>query len=100
MTINAGHIITVGLMITRCHAGDLAQNLLLPSAKAVLMIVTAIEVCASIRPLQIKDIAKLELLDSLYLLSRDCWVKLVNSLSEAIPINAGDRLCISWQKWY
>lgn len=90
MTVNTINIITLGLVIAWGHAGDFAEILLLPCIKLVIMVMTAIEIRACVRPLQIEDIAKLKLLDSLDFLAGNGGVKFVNSLSKSISINSRD----------
>jgi hypothetical protein len=96
MAINAVNVVTFSLIIARGHASDFAKILLLPSTELIVMVVAAIEICACVWPLQIENVAKFELLYSLDIFSRDGWIKLVNSLSKSVPINASNRLSNSW----
>jgi hypothetical protein len=87
MAVNTINVVTLGLVVAWGHPGDLTEIFLLPGVKLVVVIMTAIQICACVRPLQVKDIAKLELLDSLDFLPRNQRVNSVNSLSKSIPIN-------------
>ena len=99
MAINAVNVVTFSLIIARGHASDFAKILLLPGTELIVMVVAAIEICACVWPLQIENVAKFELLYSLDIFSRDGWIKLVNSLSKSVPINASNRLSNSWLRW-
>ena len=57
---------------------------------------TAIEIRACVRPLQVEDIAKFELLDSLDIFPGDGRIKLINPLSKSVPINTRNRLSNGW----
>jgi hypothetical protein len=96
MTINTVNIITLGLVITWGHAGDFAEKLLLPGIELVVVVMIAIEIRACVRPLQVEDIAKFELLDSLDVFPGDGRVKLVNPLSKSVPINNMNGLSNGW----
>jgi hypothetical protein len=50
MAINAVDVITFGLIIARCHSGDLAESFLLLGSKLIIMVMAAIEICACVRP--------------------------------------------------
>ena len=96
VSINAVNVVTFSLIIARGHASDFAKILLLPGTELIVMVVAAIEICACVWPLQVENVAKFELLYSLDLFPRDGWIKLVNSLTKSIPINARSRLSNSW----
>lgn len=99
MTVNTVDIITLSLVIAGSHASDLAEKFLLPGAEVVAVVMAAIEIRTRIGPLQVKDIAEFELLDSLDLFPGDGWIKFVNPLPKPIPVNTGDRLSNSWLDW-
>ena len=99
VAIDAVNIFTFGLIIARGHTSNFAKILFLPGTKLIVVIVAAIEICACVWPLQIENVAEFELLNSLDIFPRDSWIKLVNSLTKPVPINARNRLSHGWLRW-
>ena len=91
VAIDALRIVAFGLVIARCHSGDLLKDFLVISAQLVIMVMVASGPITSRGTLQKEDIAQLELFNALDVLSWDGVVHLVHTLTQAIAVDSWRR---------
>ena len=93
VSIYALCVVAFGLVIAWCHSCHLFEDFLVISAQLIIMIMVTSRPIASRSTLQKEDVAQLEFLDALYILTWDGVVHLVNSLTQTIAID-------SWCEWH